>query len=108
MIRTTQLTGAALRFSHNRGGVVPADIEKATEQIIAAADEQDGYSGDLGGHVASWIPQLVYPSYGLPGFRKYSGEFKVIDLFSGIPRRGNSPGTVQLPARIITLDDVPG
>ena len=95
MIRTAKLWCFALRFSHHSGGVMTADIEKATQDIVAAANYDNRLAGDISRDVTARFGKLIQPGGKLPRTREDCLQLEFVKLFIGIPGGRDGPGVFQ-------------
>jgi hypothetical protein len=105
MIWTTKLVSRALRFSHDRCGVVTANVEEAPQNVIVATYHDDRFSRNLAGNVLSGFAELINPTNQLPGMREDGAHLELVKHLVCIPRRGNSRRLLQRRAWIVALDD---
>src|SRR6266849_11006843 len=59
MIRTAHLVRVPCGFSHDRGGVMTADIEETTQRPVVAAHDHDRPAGDFGRDEISRFWELI-------------------------------------------------
>jgi hypothetical protein len=82
----------AARLVHHGHGVVPADVEKCAQFFIASPHDHDRLTGYRGGHILSWIFNLLEPRGKLPGARENVDPLEFSDSRVRVPRRGNCVG----------------
>jgi len=106
VIGAAKLFGAAVGFGDDSGGVVSADVEEGAELVVVAADDDEGFTGDVGGEEVAGFAELVEAAEGLPGAGEDGLFFEGFDLWVAVPRGGDGVGVVEGGARIVEREEV--
>ena len=59
MIGTAQILGSSFGFRHYSCGMMTADVEEATQNIVISYNDDDWFAGDITCDVVAWIAQLI-------------------------------------------------
>ena len=70
MVGTAQILCSSFGFRHYGCGVMTADVEEATRNIVISYNDDDWLAGDITCDVLAWIAQLIGATDELPRLRK--------------------------------------
>jgi len=106
VIGAAKLFGAAVGFGDDGCGVVSTDVEEGAESMVIAADDDDGFAGDVGGEEVAFVLELVEAADGLPGAGEDGLFFERFDLRVAVPGSGDGIGVVKGIVRIVEGEEV--
>jgi hypothetical protein len=106
VIGAAELFRAALRFRHDRRGMVPAHVVKPAQSAIFPACHDDGFTRESGREKISFLSHLVCAANHLPRPAKHTLLLELFDLRVEIPRRGNGPSVVQRIVGIVQIQKI--
>ena len=106
VVGAAELFGAALEFGDYGGGMVAADVVEGAELGIVAADDDDGFAGDIGGEELAFLADLVGPSDYMPGSAEDTHAFEFFDAFVPIPGGWDRGGFFERVAGVVEIEDV--
>ncbi len=105
VIGAAKLFGAAVGFGDDGGGVMAADVVEGAELRVAAADDDDGLAGDVGGEEFTIFANLIEAAGYLPAFSEHSRELQFVNARVAIPGRGNRGGFLQRIGGVVQIQD---
>src|SRR5260370_1317768 len=95
VIGAAKLLGGAVGFGDDGGGVMAADIVEGAKLRVVAANDDDGFAGEVGGEEITISGDLIEAAGDLPAFCKNGRELQFVNAWITIPGRGNRGGFLQ-------------
>jgi hypothetical protein len=74
--------------------------------VVVAADDDDGFAGDVGGEEVALGADLIEAADGLPGAGEDGLFFEGFDLWVAVPGGGDGVGVIERGARIVEGEEV--
>src|ERR1051325_1522400 len=105
MIRTTKVWRRSFWLSHNRGGVVTADVEERAEYVIVITYRDDGFGTNIGRDILPGFLKLFAPAGKVPVIAEYSSHFEIVEIFVDVPRSRNCISPIESRVWIVRVDD---
>src|SRR6202158_5722690 len=92
VVGAAKLSGAAVGFGDDGGGVMAANIVEGAEVRVVAADDDDGLAGDVGGEERTVFANLIEAAGDLPALSADGRELQFVKARVVEQRAGDGAG----------------
>src|SRR5258705_12670356 len=96
----------AFSAGHHRCRMMAADIKEAAHFVVAPANNDNRFTGDLSRYIVAALVKLISPRGNLPRTAKGRFLFETKDAFVCVPRGRNCRGFGERGVWIVALDDL--
>src|SRR5262249_41444202 len=86
VVRASELARFSGGFAQHGCCMMPADIEKTTQDVVFTADDHEGLAGNFGGDVLSGLFDLLLTTRDLPRIREDRPTLEFSHLGTEVPR----------------------
>ncbi len=86
--------------------MVPAHVEKAAQDPVLAAHDDDRLAGEQNGDVLARLRELIESPDHLPGAGEDGPALELGDALVHVPRRRDRPGLLQRGLPVVGLEDL--
>src|SRR2546423_11571523 len=94
----------AFSVGHHRCRMMAADIKEAAQFVVATANNDNRFTGDLSRYIVAVFVKLISPRGTLPRTAEDRFLFETKDAFVCVPRGGNGRGFGERGLGIVALD----
>ena len=106
MVRTAEDARVALLFRNDSRSVVATDVVERPQLVVAAANNDHRFAGELCGDELSRLLQLIGARHDLPRVAEDRLALQFGDALVHVPGGGNGGGLVQRTPIVVRGDDV--